>query len=253
MPSPKQATFPELSAALKSTLPTRKSFKNLTGARYTRLMVLGYLGVIEESATWVCICECPAHTLVKVRGHNLFKGLTKSCGCISKEPRAERSPILENGQYRPWKLKKLPPFTDHNEYYKRSTGYVDSQPGFFYIQEVKNKTHKFLKVGICNDWPERRCSRIDARSKFNHALTHWWSFKDGRIPKRLESRLKQELKGVRAAKRKFDGYTETAVEQDLEYILRQVTIEELHAQGMAVNHLDYYRDRPQEKSKEPSE
>lgn len=69
----------------------RGSFKNLTGQKFGKLLVIKKSdksgnGVIY----WDCLCECG--TIKPVMAYSLTKGLTKSCGCFSHE--FLRKPIL---------------------------------------------------------------------------------------------------------------------------------------------------------------
>lgn len=61
-------------------LSTRKGFINLSGKRFTNLTVVGYAG----SSKWWCTCVCDGTKVFKTTGRNLYKGLTKSCGCLRK-------------------------------------------------------------------------------------------------------------------------------------------------------------------------
>lgn len=51
--------------------------------------MLGRAGVYRRYATWYCVCECGAETIVM--GQNLRNGSTSSCGCLSKQLTRERS------------------------------------------------------------------------------------------------------------------------------------------------------------------
>lgn len=63
---------------------------NLVGRKFGRLTVLSFAGILNKThTTWNCICDCGTQKVV--RGPNLVKGLTKSCGCISKEITAKRN------------------------------------------------------------------------------------------------------------------------------------------------------------------
>lgn len=64
------------------------NLKNITGKKYGRLTVLfrgeDYVAPGgRKIVRWECQCECGKTVLVS--GHNLRKGLTKSCGCLSEE------------------------------------------------------------------------------------------------------------------------------------------------------------------------
>jgi hypothetical protein len=64
---------------------------NLTGCTFGRLDVLRKLDRAElqpplcdePNSFWSCACECGASCVV--RGSNLARGITKSCGCIKRE------------------------------------------------------------------------------------------------------------------------------------------------------------------------
>lgn len=63
---------------------TPPNFKDETGNRYTRLVVLHRAESDKHwAAMWLCICDC-GNSLV-VSGRNLRKGNTKSCGCLLRE------------------------------------------------------------------------------------------------------------------------------------------------------------------------
>lgn len=56
-----------------------KPKRDITGARFGRLVVVKYYG----NSAWECICDCGNTTVVKTS--NLTNGHTTSCGCKAKE------------------------------------------------------------------------------------------------------------------------------------------------------------------------
>ncbi|MBO5484350.1 MAG: HNH endonuclease [Lachnospiraceae bacterium] len=56
-----------------------KKLIDISGNRYGRLAVKSYVG----NEKWECLCDCGNITFA--RGGNLRGGITKSCGCLSKE------------------------------------------------------------------------------------------------------------------------------------------------------------------------
>lgn len=57
--------------------------KDLTGQRFGRLTVLERNGSDSyKNALWLCQCECG--NLHTVAGHSLWRGETRSCGCLRK-------------------------------------------------------------------------------------------------------------------------------------------------------------------------
>jgi hypothetical protein len=86
----------------------RKIRKDVTGRRFSRLMVLGVAKRVNHVTFWQCKCDCGKETIVRIS--QLLRGQTKSCGCLQKE-------IFKNwcGENNPnWKGGK----------YHRSDGYI---------------------------------------------------------------------------------------------------------------------------------
>lgn len=54
-----------------------KAKRDLSGLRFGRLIALEYVG---NCGRWRCICDCGRTTNPK--GFNLYRGITKSCGCL---------------------------------------------------------------------------------------------------------------------------------------------------------------------------
>lgn len=64
------------------------NFKDLTGHRFDRLIVIALKGVYKspsgtKRAAWICQCDCSKITVV--RTVNLTSGGVKSCGCLRSE------------------------------------------------------------------------------------------------------------------------------------------------------------------------
>jgi hypothetical protein len=63
-------------------IPSRK-IKDHTGSRFGRLTVLGYVGMRNRVAHFLCRCDCGAE--VEASGPNLARGSRKSCGCLHSD------------------------------------------------------------------------------------------------------------------------------------------------------------------------
>lgn len=71
-------------------LPTFHLFKNLTGLKFGRLLVLGYWGRSDAGQhKWLCKCDCG--TEKAILGRALGKGGTISCGCFARKAVGERN------------------------------------------------------------------------------------------------------------------------------------------------------------------
>lgn len=68
------------------------NFKDLTGQKFGRWTVKSLDGTVGEDgnrvAVWLCLCECGNERVV--RGSDLRKGASKSCGCLRGEQLANR-------------------------------------------------------------------------------------------------------------------------------------------------------------------
>ncbi len=63
-------------------IPTHRNFKDLTGKKFGRLLVISYAGKnYEKRSVWNCTCNCGNKRIV--RTSCLTNGHTESCGCIS--------------------------------------------------------------------------------------------------------------------------------------------------------------------------
>lgn len=59
--------------------PANSRFKDITGQRFGRLIVLSYSGS-GSGSRWLCRCDCG--TEKEVSGSHLRSGKTKGCGCV---------------------------------------------------------------------------------------------------------------------------------------------------------------------------
>lgn len=73
---------------------------DLTGQRFTRLVVIKPDKMLNRNQTSLCVCECGQMKVV--RNLNLLNGNTQSCGCLAKERASARvqrqSPRFKHGQ-----------------------------------------------------------------------------------------------------------------------------------------------------------
>lgn len=65
--------------------PIRKTFKDLEGQTFNRLLVIAYAGKRGHNQMWYCKCSCPDETITKVTASHLTSGHTESCGCLQRE------------------------------------------------------------------------------------------------------------------------------------------------------------------------
>lgn len=76
--------------------------KNLTGQRFSRLLVVSFSHIKNRNAVWNCLCDCGNEC--QVRGSRLRSGDTKSCGCFQIEQSIKHA-YIDGLSYHP--LRKL--------------------------------------------------------------------------------------------------------------------------------------------------
>lgn len=54
--------------------------KDLSGMKFGSMSVISYGGIKNGHAMWICLCNCGKKK--EVKGSNLLRGSTKSCGCL---------------------------------------------------------------------------------------------------------------------------------------------------------------------------
>lgn len=64
-------------------IKVRDDFKDLTGKRFGRLIVIKLIGRKNGKHIWLCECDCGKEKLITK--YDLESGATKSCGCLQKE------------------------------------------------------------------------------------------------------------------------------------------------------------------------
>lgn len=63
--------------------------KDLTGQSFGRLTVVGFSRMKAQGSYWSCRCTCGVPC--EVRGSSLSSGVTRSCGCFSRDSTGERN------------------------------------------------------------------------------------------------------------------------------------------------------------------
>lgn len=72
-----------------------RRIKDLTNKKFGRLTVKGLYNIRSSSSTAVWICKCECGNEKNIRSSCLVRGMTKSCGCLRKEIRKERTELRD--------------------------------------------------------------------------------------------------------------------------------------------------------------
>ena len=73
------------SGASKSCGHATTGFKDLSGKRFGNWLVLGRVENHNNRTLWRCECQCKDRTIKILPASTLMGGISKSCGCLSKE------------------------------------------------------------------------------------------------------------------------------------------------------------------------
>lgn len=79
-------------------------FKDISGERFARLLVVGLSGRVNGKIRWECACDCGKNVIVA--GSNLKNGHTQSCGCLHAERTSEshlKHGLSETPEYFAWR------------------------------------------------------------------------------------------------------------------------------------------------------
>lgn len=64
-------------------IPTHKTFRNILGRKFGRLMVVEFAGIKKQKSWWKCRCDCGEVRIVAAA--KLLNGHTKSCTCLQRD------------------------------------------------------------------------------------------------------------------------------------------------------------------------
>lgn len=157
-------------------------FIDLTGQRFGRLTVIQRSGSGSGgSAMWRCLCDCG--TEVVVIGQSLRQGLTRSCGCYSRDQTRKREythGMTGTRLYRIWDGMIDRCYRKSNRYYHNYGG-----RGITVCDEWRNDFSSFMKWSLSNGYQE--CLTIERKDNSKGYFPdncEWISLKEQQYNKR---------------------------------------------------------------------
>lgn len=98
-----------------------KRIKDVTGMKFGRLTVAGYVGQPpnDNGSRWLCFCECGGETIT--RSTSLKSGKTISCGCAQLDA-AETHGDSNSSEYRTWAAMKSRCYNPAAKYFEHYGG-----------------------------------------------------------------------------------------------------------------------------------
>lgn len=123
--------------------------RDLTGQKFSKLIVIGFSHIKNGHACWICMCECGNET-VSI-GNDLLNGHKQSCGCLRKETMSAiltKHNLTMHPLYGVWRTMRQRCYNPNNKQY--------SYYGYRGIQ-------------VCSEW------KADFLSFFNWAVSNGYN------------------------------------------------------------------------------
>jgi hypothetical protein len=176
-----------------------KRIKDLTGFRFNKLVVKGYVGKNEHnSALWLCRCDCILGKYKIVITADLKSNHVKSCGCLSNELLIERNKTnirIKHGKsrtriYRIWQGIKTRCENLDNKRYKdyggRGITYCKDWEYFEKFQDwaIHNGYTKDLtidRIDVDGNYEPNNCRWVTNKVQQNNKRYHHLLSYDGKI------------------------------------------------------------------------
>lgn len=171
------------------------NFKDLTGQKFNRLLVLNFAYIKNRNTYWKCKCDCG--NIIIVNSGHLKDNHTKSCGCLKKENIKKR--IKEQTKhnlrhtriYGIWVNMKTRCYNTNNEDYKNYGGrgiviykkWIDKENGFinFYNWAMENGYRDNLtidRIDVNGNYEPSNCRWVDwIRQQNNRRNNHIIEYK----------------------------------------------------------------------------
>lgn len=169
-----------------------KSFKDLTGQRFHRLLVISQAPSDKNgNAKWHCNCDCGNKTIS--HGFSLRNGAAKSCGCLTGQQAAERNRRHDNhgtSEYLSWAAMiqrcENPKNIRYNRYGERGITVCERWHDFVHFLEDMGKkpTEKYTIERIDNDgnYEPNNCRwATKAEQRHNQSNTHFVIYRGARM------------------------------------------------------------------------
>lgn len=168
------------------------NFIDLTGQKFSRLLVIRRDVSKKGRSSWLCKCDCGKETIVL--GQDLKSGHTHSCGCMYK-----KSCYRDTRLYQIWKgMKKRCSNKKHHHYINYGGRGIDV------CAEWKNDFNIFYDWAIVNGYTKNlTIDRIDVNGNYCPENCRWTTMKEQQRNRRNNHIIKgktiaewAEIKGV---------------------------------------------------------
>lgn len=151
---------------------------DLVGKRFGRLVVLRRTENNYKGTHWLCRCDCG--NVVEVYGSSLNRGMTKSCGCLTKDLLTERNKSSQKHGLSRSRIYRIYFGMINRCYYPKTNRYqLYGGRGIKVCDEWLNSFEAFRDWSFANGYaPELSLDRINSDGNYSPSNCRWVTHKE---------------------------------------------------------------------------
>jgi hypothetical protein len=162
-------------------MPTNPRFKNLTGCRFGKLVVVAYSKPRHRTSLWECRCDCGENTIAQ--GCNLVTGNSTNCGCV-RQDRLTTHGCSKSAEYNIWRGIRSRCYNQNEPAYRYYGG-----RGITVCERWRESFENFLADMSERPTPRHTIDRIDNDGDYDPSNCQWATRKQQQRNRRVNRLL----------------------------------------------------------------